>query len=172
MVEGNFSLDSHFRILKSAADIFRGTNVQIAAKIAGIHWWYFTEAHAPELTAGYYHTRFRNGYDDISKMFAENNVEFQYTCLEMRNSDQHNCGCGPEDLVSLTRGSAWRNHIKYSGENALPTGSERGYSAIIGQSRANGRSITSFTYLRMFPWIFETDNFRRYSNFIQQMKNL
>jgi beta-amylase len=168
----NALIDHARAILKSAADNFRGTGVQIAAKIAGIHWHYYTEAHGPELTAGYYHTRFYNGYDDIAKMMAENNIEFQFTCLEMRNSDQRGCGCGPEELVRLTRDSAWRFNIKYSGENALPTATTSGYSTIVSQSKHNGKKIASFTYLRMFDWIFDQGNFNTFKAFVRQMTSL
>lgn len=105
-------------------------------------------------------------------MLKEFNIEFQYTCMEMRNSEHNNCGCGPEDLVRLTRDSAWRFNIPYSGENALPTGSDNGYNTIIAQSKYNGRKINGFTYLRMFDWLFENDNFNRFRNFISRMRNL
>ena len=56
-------------ILSSAKSIFNGTSVQLAAKIAGIHWWYNTHSHSAELTAGYYNTIHYNGYRDIARMF-------------------------------------------------------------------------------------------------------
>jgi hypothetical protein len=39
--------------------------VQLGAKLAGVHWWFKSSAHAAELTAGYYNTRFRDGYAPI-----------------------------------------------------------------------------------------------------------
>lgn len=33
-----------------------------AGKIAGIHWWYFSQSHAAEVTAGYYNVYGRDGY--------------------------------------------------------------------------------------------------------------
>jgi hypothetical protein len=44
--------------------------VLLVAKVAGIHWWYHTESHAAELTAGYYNTSYRDGYDSIAAVFA------------------------------------------------------------------------------------------------------
>lgn len=39
--------------------------VQLGAKLAGVHWWFKSRAHAAELTAGYYNTRDRDGYAPI-----------------------------------------------------------------------------------------------------------
>jgi hypothetical protein len=50
-------------ILKSARQIFsRYSGLSIAGKVSGIHWWYNTDSHAAELTAGYYNTNGNNGY--------------------------------------------------------------------------------------------------------------
>jgi beta-amylase len=35
--------------------------VKLGAKLAGVHWWFKSRAHAAELTAGYYNTRDRDG---------------------------------------------------------------------------------------------------------------
>jgi Glycosyl hydrolase family 14 len=44
--------------------------VQLGAKLAGVHWWFKSRAHAAELTAGYYNTRDRDGYDPIIRVCA------------------------------------------------------------------------------------------------------
>lgn len=84
-----------------------------------MHWWYFTNSHAAENTAGYYNTVQYDGYKDVAAMFKRNNVVFLFTCLEMKNSGQQNCECGPENLVQQTRTDAWNAGLEYSGENAL-----------------------------------------------------
>lgn len=93
-------------ILSAANNIFSSKKVELAAKVAGIHWWYFTDSHAAELTAGYYNVGYHDGYRDIATVFKRYNVEFQFTCLEMRNSAQQDCACGPENLVAQTRSDA------------------------------------------------------------------
>lgn len=37
----------------------------VGVKLAGVHWWHKSRSHAAELTAGYYNTRHRNGYDSL-----------------------------------------------------------------------------------------------------------
>ncbi|KAF5758075.1 putative beta-amylase [Helianthus annuus] len=51
-------LDHGDRILSSATLIFENRGVKISVKVAGTHWHYGTRSHAPELTAGYYNTRY------------------------------------------------------------------------------------------------------------------
>lgn len=34
---------------------------KLGIKLAGVHWWFKSRAHAAELTAGYYNTRDRDG---------------------------------------------------------------------------------------------------------------
>jgi beta-amylase len=45
--------------------------VQLGAKLAGVHWWFKSSAHAAELTAGYYNTRFRDGYAPIIQVCGQ-----------------------------------------------------------------------------------------------------
>ena len=69
-------------------------------KIAGVHWWYRTRAHAAELTAGYFNAGDRDGYRDILQLCAKYSAAFTLTCIEMCDS-QHppEALCGPEGLL-------------------------------------------------------------------------
>nr|AFK39290.1 unknown [Medicago truncatula] len=84
-------------ILDEANKVFLGCKVKLAAKIAGIHWWYKTESHAAELTSGYYNLSDRDGYRPVARMFARHNAILNFTCLEMRNSEQ------PEEAKSCAQ---------------------------------------------------------------------
>nr|XP_043619260.1 beta-amylase 7 isoform X2 [Erigeron canadensis]XP_043619261.1 beta-amylase 7 isoform X2 [Erigeron canadensis] len=48
------------RVLSLAKFAFEGTFLTM--KLSGIHWWYKTESHAAELTAGFYNPSNRDGY--------------------------------------------------------------------------------------------------------------
>lgn len=45
--------------------------VDVAIKVAGIHWWYKSRSHAAEMTAGYYNYLGRDGYLPIAKMLRK-----------------------------------------------------------------------------------------------------
>jgi len=47
-------------------------------KMAGIHWHCGTGSHASALTAGYYNTRFRDGYLAIASMVARYGVILKF----------------------------------------------------------------------------------------------
>ncbi|MFS7978934.1 putative beta-amylase [Helianthus anomalus] len=42
----------------SSTSIFENRGIKISVKVDSIHWHYRTRSHAPELTAGYYSTRY------------------------------------------------------------------------------------------------------------------
>ena len=77
-----------------------GKPVGVTLKVAGVHWWYRTRAHAAELTAGYFNAGERDGYRDIIRLCAKYSAAFTLTCIEMCDS-QHppEALCGPEGLL-------------------------------------------------------------------------
>lgn len=77
--------------------------VDVAIKVAGIHWWYRSRSHAAEMTAGYYNHLKRDGYAPIAKMLSKRGVGLSFTCIEM--SDEENPDlrhCSPEGELSIT----------------------------------------------------------------------
>lgn len=74
--------------------------VDVAIKVAGIHWWYKSRSHAAEMTAGYYNHLKRDGYAPIAKMLGKKGVGLSFTCIEM--SDDENPDprhCSPEGAL-------------------------------------------------------------------------
>ena len=69
----------------------------LGAKLAGVHWWFKSRAHAAELTAGYYNTRERDGYADVMRVLKGRNTRVSFTCVEMRDCEHPPEGrCSPE----------------------------------------------------------------------------
>ncbi|KAF3646729.1 Beta-amylase [Capsicum annuum] len=86
------------QILDEANKVFLG------CKVAGIHWWYKDASHAAELTAGYYNLDNRDGYRPIARMLSRHYGTFNFTCLEMRNSEHPAYAkSGPQELVQQVR---------------------------------------------------------------------
>ena len=163
------------RILSSANSAFHDMGVKISVKVAGIHWHYGTRSHAPELTAGYYNTRFRDGYLPIAKMLARHGAIFNFTCIEMRDYEQpQDALCAPEKLVRQVALATREAQVPLAGENALPRYDEAAHEQILGASSINidgeEREMCAFTYLRMNPGLFQADNWRRFVTFVKKMK--
>ncbi|CAN8270520.1 unnamed protein product [Cochlearia groenlandica] len=168
------------RILSSAKSIFEDSCVKISVKIAGIHWHYGTRSHAPELTAGYYNTRFRDGYLPIAQMLARHNAVFNFTCIEMRDHEQpQDALCAPEKLVNQVALATLAAEVPLAGENALPRYDDYAHEQILKASALsfdesnnngeNNREMCAFTYLRMNPELFKADNWGRFVGFVKKM---
>ncbi|KAF6144373.1 hypothetical protein GIB67_024600 [Kingdonia uniflora] len=170
-------IDHGERILSSAESLFQDSGVKISVKVAGIHWHYGTRSHAPELTAGYYNTRFRDGYLPIAQMLARHNAVFNFTCIEMRDHEQpQDALCAPEKLVRQVALATKEARVLLAGENALPRYDETAHSQILNAASLSlddsreDRKMCAFTYLRMNPELFQADNWRRFVGFVKKMK--
>ncbi|XP_076889139.1 beta-amylase 1, chloroplastic-like [Bidens hawaiensis] len=165
-------LDHGDRILTSANSIFENRGVKISVKVAGIHWHYGTRSHAPELTAGYYNTRYRDGYLPIARMLARHGAIFNFTCIEMRDHEQpQDALCVPEKLVQQVTSATREAQVALAGENALPRYDEYAHEQILkAASLSESEEMCAFTYLRMNPELFQADNWRRFVAFVKKMK--
>ncbi|KAI4342614.1 hypothetical protein MLD38_027220 [Melastoma candidum] len=104
----------------------------------------------PPLTnAGFYNTRFRDGYLPIAYMLARHDAVLNFICIEMRDHEQskHDL-CPPKKLLG-------RLPVQ-PGKPRYPGGEDR--------------EMCAFTYLRMNPKLFQPDNWRSFVTFVKKMK--
>ena len=165
-------LDHADRILSKATPIFKDSNAKISVKVAGIHWHYGTRSHAPELTAGYYNTRFRDGYLPIAQMLAKHDAIFNFTCIEMRDHEQpQDALCAPEKLVKQVAMATQQARVPLAGENALPRYDEYAHEQVLRTATMNAdNQMSAFTFLRMNPDLFQAENWRKFVAFVKKMK--
>jgi len=159
-------------VLSIAKDVF-GSKVPLAAKISGIHWWYDDDSHAAELTTGYYNVGGNNAYKTIAQRIRKYAKVFDFTCLEMRDS-QNNCGSKPASLVKQAMEAVKETGMDFDGENALElcsgTCDQYGLEQIYNQA-TEGR-IAHFTYLRLTRSLVDnTNNVNIFTNFVNKMAN-
>lgn len=126
---------------------------KLSIKLAGVHWWFKSRAHAAENTAGYYSTWYRNGYLPIFEMLASHRAGASFTCVEMRDCEHPMEGrCSPEGLLHQVLATAARLGVPVSGENALQRYDQHAFDRIaesaFGQSVMAGR-LERLTFLRM-----------------------
>ncbi|XP_057860138.2 inactive beta-amylase 4, chloroplastic [Cryptomeria japonica] len=145
-------------------------SVLLVAKIAGIHWWYHTESHAAELTAGYYNTAYRNGYDSIVAVFARHGTAINVPCLEMLDSEQPEiCHCSPEGLLKQIREVAIQGNIPLTGENAIQRFDKEAFCQIAMNAYQRPQVMRAFTYFRMRETLFRADNWKSFVHFVKLM---
>jgi len=161
-------------ILSLASSTFNSLGASVAAKVSGIHWWYKTNSHAAELTAGYFNTDQQNAYQMLANMFAKYKIVFDFTALEMVDSDT-SCASGPQELVKQTILAAAQAGIAYAGENALELCSNQcntnGFNEIYQEATQYGK-ISRFTYLRISDnLLYNNANWQIFTNFVNRMQN-
>lgn len=145
--------------------------VQLSIKLAGVHWWFKSRAHAAELTAGYYNTRERNGYLPIFEMLRRHGAAASFTCVEMRDCEHPlEARCSPEGLLGQVLSTAARTGVPMSGENALQRYDQWAFDKIcdsaFGQSVMAGR-LEKLTFLRMGDMMI--DNWTSFGAFLQRL---
>ncbi|CAK7355380.1 unnamed protein product [Dovyalis caffra] len=165
-------------VLDEANKAFVGCKVKLAAKVSGLHWWYKHHSHAAELTAGYYNLKDREGYRPAARMLSRHHAIMNFTCLEMRDSEQPaEAKSGPQELVQQVLSGAWLEKIEIAGENALSRYDAEAYNQILLNARPNGVNksgppklrMFGVTYLRLYDELFEEKNFNLFKTFVRKM---
>lgn len=146
---------------------------KLGAKLAGVHWWFKSRAHAAELTAGYYNTRDRNGYEPILKVLSKYNGCVSFTCVEMRDCEHPPEGrCSPQGLLQQVIESAEKHNVRLAGENALQRYDHYAFDRIaesaFGKNARAGR-LEQLTFLRMGDLMF--DNWDAFCSFLRRMRS-
>eukprot|EP00768_Dysnectes_brevis_P001534 gnl/Dysnectes_brevis/1405_a1584_3085.p1 GENE.gnl/Dysnectes_brevis/1405_a1584_3085~~gnl/Dysnectes_brevis/1405_a1584_3085.p1 ORF type:complete len:455 (+),score=141.98 gnl/Dysnectes_brevis/1405_a1584_3085:38-1366(+) len=159
----------------SAARTAFGNNMKLAIKIAGIHWWYGHVSHAAELTAGYHNIYGNDGYKPFADMFQKHGITFDFTCLEMKDSEQDsNYDCMPYELVRQTQDDVAKSGLgSYSGENALERYDSTAYDTIISQMSYKPEQFLAITYLRLSDTLmYDGGSWNTFTNFVNRVHNL
>jgi beta-amylase len=149
-----------------------GPAFNLGAKLAGVHWWFKSRAHAAELTAGYYNTREHNGYRDIMQVLKRHDAHLSFTCVEMRDCEHPPEGrCSPEALLRQVIEAANEFGVPLAGENALQRYDHYAFDRIaesaFGRSARAGR-LEQLTFLRMGDLMF--DNWEAFSQFLHRLR--
>lgn len=86
--------------------------------------------------------------------------------MEMTDSSQQNCGCGPQELVAQTHQAARNSGIPYGGENALVRYDTSAYAQVESESPG----LLAFYYLRLCSDLMTNDvNWSNFCQFVTAM---
>lgn len=145
---------------------------RLGAKLAGVHWWFKSRAHAAELTAGYYNTRDRDGYDPVMVVLKRHHATLSFTCVEMRDCEHPPEGrCSPQGLLQQVIECSERHGVPLAGENALQRYDDYAFDRItesaFGRNAQAGR-LEQLTFLRMGDLMF--DNWEAFSSFLKRIR--
>lgn len=166
-------------ICRQAESIFRGTDVAVSGKVAGVYWHYGTVSHPSELTAGYYNTIMRNGYLPIARMFGRYGFTMCCTCFEMKDEEEWKLHrfSSPEGFLRQLILTARMCDVPLEGENSGSHLDEKSFEQVLKMSRlcsSDGleRSSFSFNFNRLDKDLFGSHNFSNFTSFVKQISNL
>ncbi|CAN4077519.1 unnamed protein product [Withania somnifera] len=165
------------RICREAETIFRGLEVNLLGKVAGIHWHYGTRSHPSELTAGYYNTSIRDGLLPIARVFGRYGFTMCCTCFEMQDEEeqQMNPVSSPEGFVKQLLLAARICDIPLQGENSASSLDDESFQQVLRMSKlysdGPGTPTFSFNLVRMDRNLFEYRNWVSFTRFVRQMSD-
>ncbi|KAJ8555904.1 hypothetical protein K7X08_013400 [Anisodus acutangulus] len=166
------------RICREAETIFRGLEVNLSGKVAGIHWHYGTQSHPSELTAGYYNTSIRDGLLPIARLFGRYGFTMCCTCFEMQDAEeqQMNPVSSPEGFVKQLLLAARICDIPLQGENSASSLDDESFQQVLRMSKfysdGPGTPTFSFNFVRMDKNLFEYRNWVSFTRFVRQMSDV
>lgn len=157
------------RLLSLAAATFRDSGVTTYGKIPLVHSWYRTRSHPSELTAGFYNTENRDGYEPIVKMFAKNSCKIICPGMELSDACQpHEILSSPELLRAQIIAACKEQGVKVSGENSSNLGAPEDFEQI--RKNLSGDCVLDlFMYNRMGAYFFSPEHFPSFTRFVQSL---
>ncbi|KAG1371217.1 inactive beta-amylase 9 [Cocos nucifera] len=159
------------RMLSTASKVFGDLPVTLSAKVPLSHWWHDTRSRPAQLTAGFYNTYGRDGYDAIGEMFAKNSCAMIIPGMDLLDKEQpHGLKSSPESLLSQIMKACEKRGVMVSGENSLHVGiGAEGFKRIKEILSAENSSVDSFTYHRMGAYFFSPEHWPLFTEFVRSM---
>ncbi|TKY54103.1 Inactive beta-amylase 9 [Spatholobus suberectus] len=152
-----------------AASTFSDTGVQVYGKIPLMHSWYRTQSHPSELTAGFYNTIKRDGYEPVVKMFARNSCKMILPGMDVSDASQpHETLSSPEMLLAQIMESCRKHGVKVSGQNSSESGALGGFEQIKKNLCADN-VLDLFIYQRMGACFFSPNHFPSFTKFVRSL---
>lgn len=165
------------RICREAETIFRGLEVNLSGKVAGVYWHYRTLSHPSELTAGYYNTSIRDGLLPIARLFGKYGFSMCCTCFEMQDEKEQQMHpvSSPEGFVKQLLLAARICEIPLQAENSASSLDDGSFQQVLRMSKFYsvdpGTPTFSFNFVRMEKNLFEYQNWASFTRFVRQMSD-
>ncbi|KAL2530722.1 Inactive beta-amylase 9 [Forsythia ovata] len=153
------------RILSVAASTFEDTKIIVSGKVPLMHLWYRTRSHPSELTAGFYNTANRDGYEAIAEIFSRNSCKIILPGMDLSEDEPNESRSSPELLLAQIASSCGKHSVQISGENSIVSGTPRGFEQI-KKNLVDQNVVDLFTYQRMGAYFFSPEHFPLYTKFI------
>ncbi|CAK9145518.1 unnamed protein product [Ilex paraguariensis] len=158
------------RLLSLAASTFNDSPITVSGKVPLMHSWYRTRSHPSELTAGFYNTVNRDGYEAVVKMFSRNSCKMILPGMDLSDEHQTNESfSSPESLLAQITTACRKNGVGVSGQNSLVSGAPMGFEKIKKNLLSENAVMDLFTYQRMGAYFFSPEHFPSFTEFIRSL---
>nr|POE82629.1 inactive beta-amylase 9 [Quercus suber] len=149
--------------------LFCETATTVYGKVPLIHSWYKTQSHPSELTAGYYNTATRDGYEAVTEMFARNSCKLMLPGMDLSDEHQpHESLSSPELLLAQIRTACRKHGVEVSGLNLSATGAPGGFEQI-KKNLVGDNVVDLFIYQRMGAYFFSPEHFPSFTKFVRSL---
>ncbi|TYJ20958.1 hypothetical protein E1A91_A08G032400v1 [Gossypium mustelinum] len=130
-----------------------------------------TLSHPAELTAGYYNTALRDGYDPVVSVLSRHGAALHIPCLEMMDSETPPTYlCSPEGLLKQMQSVSKKRIVNLIGRNTTERLDKTGLWKIRSNCyNPQAEVVRSFTYFRMNDSIFRVENWNNFVPFVRMM---
>nr|XP_043627456.1 inactive beta-amylase 9 [Erigeron canadensis] len=161
------------RMLSLVASSFSDhTTVMVSGKLPLVHSWYRSRSHPAEVTAGFYNTINRNGYEEIAKIFHKNSCRMILPGIDLLDEQQpKESFSSPERLFADIRDSCRNRGVEICGQNMHVAGTVKSFEQI-KKNLACENGINLFLYQRMGGDFFSPKNFPLFSSFVRKLNQL
>jgi len=158
------------RLLSLASSTFGDSGLTIYGRIPLMHSWYGTRSHPSELTAGFYNTANKDGYDPVAQMFAKNSCKMIVPGMDLSDAKQPKENhSSPELLLAQIMAACRKHEVKVSGQNSSESGVPGGFEQI--KKNLSGDNVLDlFTYYRMGASFFSPEHFPSFTEFVRSLK--
>lgn len=157
------------RLLSLASTTFNDTPVTAYGKVPLMHSWYKTRSHPAELTAGFYNTVNRDGYEAAAEMFARNSCKMILPGMDLSDKHQPQASLSSPELLHAQIRTACRKHgVEVSGQNSLISKAPHGFEQI-KKNILDENVVDLFTYQRMGADFFSPEHFPAFTKFVRDL---
>ncbi|RWW24387.1 hypothetical protein BHE74_00051599 [Ensete ventricosum] len=159
------------RLLSIASQVFGDLPVSLSAKVPLLHWWHKTRSRPSQLTAGFYNTDGRDGYEAVAEIFSSKSCTMIIPGMDLSDRDQpQGVKSSPESLLSQIMGACKKHGVRLAGENYSLMGvGTTGFHRIKENILAENSRLDSFTYQRMGAEFFSPEHWPLFTEFIRSM---
>lgn len=156
------------RVLSLAASTFKDAPITLSGRIPLMHWWSKARSHPSELTAGFYNTANRDGYEAIAETFSRNCCQVILPGLDLSDKEQRaESWSSPESLVAQIMCSCRKHNTEVSGESSLVSGALRNFEQMKKNLEGENSVVEKFTYQRMGAEFFSPEHFPAFTQFVR-----